>query len=238
MTDFLLILIAFFTSSLTAIFGLGGGMILIAVMPFFLPVPAIIPMHAATQLVSNGSRALFAWREIAWQYTLSFLIGSILGGVLAAKLSSFFNLDYLPLLIAAFILFNAWGGNINFKTNPKGEFLTIGFIQTGLGMLVGATGPLGQSTLVRKGLKRDAIVSTSAVFMVISHALKLLMFGFLGFSLRDYWQLTLGLMIATTLGSWLGTKIRHHVPETNFQLILKWLLTVLALQIIYSTLSD
>ena len=238
MNEFFLILIAFCTSSLTAVFGLGGGMILIAFMPFFLPAPAIIPIHAATQLISNGSRALFAWREINWQFTLSFLVGSIIGGVLAAKLSTFINLHYLPLLMAAFILFNVWGGGIKFNANPKGEFVTIGFVQTGLGMLVGATGPMGQSTLVRKGLKRDEIVTTSAVFMVITHLLKLVLFGFLGFSFSQYWQLTLGMIIATTLGSWLGTKIRHRVPETNFQAILKWLLTLLALQIIYVTLAN
>ncbi|WP_298610810.1 sulfite exporter TauE/SafE family protein [uncultured Thiothrix sp.] len=238
LNDTFLILIAFCTSSLTAIFGLGGGMILIAFMPFFLPAPAIIPMHAATQLVSNGSRALFAWREIEWQFTLSFLLGSIVGGILAAKLATLINLHYLPLLMAAFILFNVWGGGIKFTANPKGEFLTIGFMQTGLGMLVGATGPLGQSTLVRKGLKRDEIVTTSAVFMVITHLLKLILFGFLGFSFAHYWQLTVGMIIATTLGSWFGTKIRHRVPETNFQVILKWLLTLLVLQIIYITLSS
>ena len=212
-------------------------MILIACMPFFLPAPAIIPIHAATQLISNGSRALFAWREIEWQFTLSFLLGSIVGGILAAKLASLINLHYLPLMMAAFILFNVWGGGIKFKANPKGEFLTIGFIQTGLGMLVGATGPMGQSTLVRKGLKRDALVTTSAVFMVITHLLKLILFGFLGFSFSQYWQLSLGMIIATTLGSWFGTKIRHRVPETNFQQILKWLLTLLALHIIYTTLT-
>ncbi|WP_026154802.1 sulfite exporter TauE/SafE family protein [Thiolinea disciformis] len=237
MNELLLILIAFCTSSLTAVFGLGGGMILIACMPFFLPAAAIIPIHAATQLVSNGSRALFAWREIEWQFTLSFLLGSIVGGVLAAKLTSLINVHYLPLIMAVFILFNVWGGGIKFNANPKGEFVTIGFIQTGLGMLVGATGPMGQSTLVRKGLKRDALVTTSAVFMVITHLLKLVLFGFLGFSFSQYWQLSLGMIIATTLGSWFGTKIRHRVPETNFQQIVKWLLTLLALHIIYTTLT-
>ncbi len=212
-------------------------MILIACMPFFLPAAAIIPIHAATQLVSNGSRALFAWREIEWQFTLSFLLGSIVGGVLAAKLTSLINVHYLPLIMAVFILFNVWGGGIKFNANPKGEFVTIGFIQTGLGMLVGATGPMGQSTLVRKGLKRDALVTTSAVFMVITHLLKLVLFGFLGFSFSQYWQLSLGMIIATTLGSWFGTKIRHRVPETNFQQIVKWLLTLLALHIIYTTLT-
>ncbi|MEZ5451157.1 MAG: sulfite exporter TauE/SafE family protein, partial [Thiolinea sp.] len=184
--ELLLMLFAFLTSLLTAVMGLGGGLILIALMPGLLPAVAVIPVHAATQLVSNASRALFAWRDIRWEFALSFLTGSIIGGLAAAQVATLINLDYLPLLIAAVILFNVWGGGFQFRSNPKGEFLTIGLIQTGMGMLSGATGPLGQSTLVRKGLERDAIVATSAVFMSMPHLIKLLLFGWLGFSFVDY----------------------------------------------------
>ncbi|MEZ5535281.1 MAG: sulfite exporter TauE/SafE family protein [Thiolinea sp.] len=232
MNELLLMLFAFLTSMLTAVMGLGGGLILIALMPGLLPPVAIIPVHAATQLVSNTSRALFAWSDIRWEFVLSFLTGSIAGGLLAAQIAALINLDYIPLLIAAFILFNVWGGGISFQSNPKGEFLTIGFIQTGMAMLSGATGPLAQSTLVRKGLGRDAIVATSAVFMSTTHLIKLILFGFLGFSLAQYWPVMLAMMAAVVAGTWLGTKLRHRVPDERFKLMIKWLLTLLAVRII------
>lgn len=65
-------LIALTTSTLTGIMGIGGGMILIALMPGLLPVAAIVPVHAATQLVSNGSRALFGWKTIHWGFPTFF----------------------------------------------------------------------------------------------------------------------------------------------------------------------
>lgn len=232
----LLMLFAFGTSMITAVLGLGGGLILIALMPGLLPAIAVIPVHAATQLVSNTSRALFAWREVRWEFVVSFLAGSILGGLLAAKIAAWMNLDYIPLCIAAFILWNVWGGGIQFKANPKGEFLTIGFIQTGMGMLSGATGPLGQSTLVRKGLMRDEIVATSSVFMSITHLIKVGLFGFIGFSFADYWQVTLCMMLGVIAGTWLGTRLRHRVPDERFRWWLKWLLTLLAVRIIIQTL--
>lgn len=232
----LLMMFAFFTSLLTAVVGLGGGLILIALMPGLLPPVAIIPIHAATQLVSNSSRAVFAWRAIRWEYTLSFLGGSLVGGLLAAKIATLINLVYLPLLIAGFILFNVWGGGVNFQRSPKGEFLTIGFMQTGMGMLSGATGPLAQSTLVRKGLGRDEIVATSSVFMSITHLTKLVLFGFIGFRFADYWQVTLAMVSAVIAGTWVGTQVRHRVPDQRFQAILKWLLSLLAVRIIAETL--
>lgn len=234
--ELLLMLFAFLTSILTAVMGLGGGLILIALMPGLLPPVAIIPVHAATQLVSNTSRALFTWRDIRWEFMLAFVVGSLAGGLLAAQIATLLNLEYLPLLIAAFILFNVWGGGITFNNSPKGEFLTIGFVQTGMGMLSGTTGPLAQSTLVRKGLERDEIVATSAVFMSISHLIKLALFGFIGFSFAEYWAVMLAMIAAVIAGTWVGTRLRHRVPNEAFRLALKWLLTLLAVRIIVQTL--
>jgi hypothetical protein len=50
---------SFATSLIAAAIGVGGGLGLLSVMPSFLPVSAIVPLHGATQLVSNASRFLF-----------------------------------------------------------------------------------------------------------------------------------------------------------------------------------
>ncbi|MGL4187202.1 MAG: hypothetical protein ACRCR4_15610, partial [Thiotrichaceae bacterium] len=68
LNDLVLAAIAFATSTLTAIMGLGGGMILIALMPGLIAPAAIVPVHAATQLVSNSSRTLFGWHAIRWEF--------------------------------------------------------------------------------------------------------------------------------------------------------------------------
>ena len=74
-TDILLIVIAGVTSMITAVTGIGGGMMLIAIMPGFLPASAIVPVHALVQLFSNSSRALFGWRFLRWEFVLAFIAG-------------------------------------------------------------------------------------------------------------------------------------------------------------------
>jgi len=236
MTELLLILLAFTTSVISGVFGLGGGLILIAFMLSLLPPIAIVPIHAVTQLISNGSRAVFSFSAIRWEFAFTFLLGSIVGSVLAAQVTVSLNLDYIPLLIAGFILFNVWGGGIRIRRGIKGEFFSLGLLQTGLGMLVGATGPLTQSTLVNKGLARDSIVATSALLMSITHILKMLMFGLIGFSFMQYAGLITGMVIAVVTGSYLGTRMRHRVPNVLFQRLIKYLLTLLAIKMIVTTL--
>ena len=77
--DLVLIPIVFFTSCLAAIIGMGGGILLIALMPGLVPAAAIIPIHAATQLASNVSRAAFGWRDIDRGIIPAFTVGALAG---------------------------------------------------------------------------------------------------------------------------------------------------------------
>ena len=236
-TDILLIAIAGVTSMITAVTGIGGGMMLIAIMPGFLPASAIVPVHALVQLFSNSSRALFGWRFLRWEFVLAFIAGSLIGGTLAAGIASEINLEYTPLFIAAYILFVVWGPPLKFNKPPPGEFVVIGAIQTGLSMLVGATGPMSQAALMARDLKRDALVVSGALMTTFTHLTKVVLFALLGFAFAEYWQLIAGMSVAVIVGAGIGTRIRYKVPEATFRRILKWALTLLALRMVYLTFA-
>lgn len=236
MNEILLVVFAFATSTLTAITGIGGGMMLIAFMPGLLPAAAIVPVHGAVQLFANSSRAFFGWRHLQWQFVLAFIGGGILGGLLAAAIRREINLEYTPLLIAAYILYTVWGPKLNLRIPPRGEFVTIGLVQTALSMIVGATGPMSTAALLRQGLKRDALVVTGALMTMFSHLIKIILFTILGFAFVSYWKIILGMSIAVIAGAYLGTRLRQKIPELRFRVMLKWLLTLLALRMIYLTL--
>ncbi len=236
MTEIVLIAAAFATSTLTAVTGVGGGMTLIAIMPGLLPAPAIVPVHALVQLCSNSSRALFGWRHLVWTYIAAFVVGGLAGGTLAAAITRQINLEYTPLLIAAWILFSLWAPTPAIRLPARLELFAIGLAQTGLGMLVGATGPLGQTALLRRGLGRDRLVVTAAMMMAFTHLIKILLFALLGFAFTDYWRIIAGMAVAVIAGAWLGTRLRARVPEALFGKLLRWLLTLLALRMVAITL--
>ena len=210
---------------------------LIAMMPGFLPPAAIVPVHALVQFFSNAGRAAFGWRFLRVEFALAFIVGAILGGGLVALIAREINLDYTPLFIAAYILFVVWGPPLKFKKPPPGEFVVIGAIQTGLSLLVGATGPMSQAALMARNLKRDALVVSGALMTCFTHLVKVVLFAILGFSFASYWELILGMSVAVIVGALIGTRIRYRVPEARFRQILKWALTLLALRMIYLTLA-
>ncbi len=228
----LLVPIAFFTSCLAAVIGMGGGILLISLMPGLVPAAAIIPIHALTQLASNLSRALFGWRDIDLRIVPAFTLGALAGAWLGGEIYAGLDLQWLPAVIGALILLFTW---VPFPALPGSGQLSLvllGFYQTGLGMLAGATGPLGAAVLLRRHGGRDWLVVNTAVYMSLNHLLRFVAFTALGFSLAAWWPLVAGMTIAGICGSWVGTRLRHRLPQADFQRWFRWLVTLLAARLI------
>lgn len=217
---------------------MGGGLILIAVMSMVLPPPVIIPLHAVVQLISNGTRAWFGWQHIQWQYIPVFLFGAVLGALIATGLLDRIRFDHATLFIGLLILVNVWlPGLGDWLSRRRGEFFFIGLLQTLLGSLGGATGPLANSSLLRRQHSRDEIVTTAAVTVGATHVLKLFVYGLLGVSFWLWWKLLLGMCLGVTLGSWVGSQWRGKIDERKFRIVLQFLLTLLAVRMIWAALA-
>ena len=81
-----LVLLSFLTSALTASVGLGGGLVLLVVLASFLPPLVVLPVHGVVQFGSNFGRASLLRQYIDWSITGYFLVGSILGVILAGQI--------------------------------------------------------------------------------------------------------------------------------------------------------
>ncbi len=227
-----LIAVSFCTSALTAILGLGGGILLISVMPGLLPAAAIVPVHGVVQLASNSSRVLFGLRHVEWRVFLPFVAGAVLGAVLGSRFVVVLPSTYLPLVIGGFILVITWMPGLKRAFPLPGKFASLGAIQTFISLFVGAAGPLTTPFLLREGLPRDRIVVTHGVLMSVVHLLKILTFGFLGFAFAPYLYLIAGMIVSVTLGSYAGTRLRSRVSEEFFRKLFKILVTLLSLRMI------
>ena len=54
-----------FSSFVSGVFGMAGGLILIGVLLALMPLPTAMVLHAITQMASNGWRGLLWWRGAA-----------------------------------------------------------------------------------------------------------------------------------------------------------------------------
>lgn len=239
LNSLLLILFAGITSAITASIGVGGGVLLLAIMAIILPPAAIIPVHGMVQLGSNFNRALMTIKDIDWKLLAAFTPGALLGAGLASLFLVELPMSILQLTIAGFILFLTWGPKVpSIGLGRIGTFFAA-LITTFISMFAGATGPL-VAAFVKQQQQGDRFrtVANFAAAMSVQHLPKALVFGAAGFVFADWIGLMLLMVTSGALGTWLGLRLLNKISNQKFSLIINTLLTLMALRLIWSALAS
>lgn len=236
---------AFLTSILSAIAGLGGGVILLLVIAQFVAPAVAIPIQGAIQLVSNGSRAALlrqqiSWPVVGWASVLLFP-ASLLGVAVATTLPD----DVVRLVLAAFVLVLAWRPDLLKASNPTSraandaKFMLLGVGATSgfLNTTVGASGPVTSPFLKAVTASHKAFVATAAMTQVLAHISKLVAFSTQGWSITDHVDMIAVGAAGVVVGSWVGTRLLDRVSEAGLDLLFKVVLTALAARVIFTALT-
>lgn len=208
---------SFFTSALTAAFGLGGGLALLGVMGALFPPAAVIPVHGLAQLGSNAGRFYLQRASVVWKIAGWFALGSLAGAGLGARLVVEVPERLLQALIGAFVLLTVWG------PKPKGfspgvkTYAITGAASAVLSMFVGATGPIAAAMVGAAKLDKLKTTATHAAAMSAQHLLKAVAFGFVGFAYADWAILITAIVAAGFAGTTFGTRALHAMPEERFR---------------------
>lgn len=234
----LLILAAGATSAITASIGVGGGILLLAIMAVIMPATAIIPVHGMVQLGSNLNRVLMTLKHVDWRLLAAFAPGSLLGAWLASLFLVQLPTSTLQLTIAGFILFLCWGPKVpSMGLGRVGTFVAAS-ITSFISMFVGATGPLVAAFVKQQhGGDRFRTVANFAACMSLQHLPKAAVFGAAGFVFKDWFGLMLLMILSGALGTWMGLHLLRRISNLHFTLIFNWLLTLLAIQLIWQALG-
>ncbi len=231
-----LIVLSAFTSALTTMAGIGGGIIMLGAMASLLPAAAIIPIHAVVQVGSNVSRAAVLRHWIDRSRLAPFLLGSLVGVALGASLVTSLPVETLRLVLGLFILQTLWLPVAGMAA-IRGRGLALGgAVASFLTMLVGATGPYVLALFRPLGLGREGLIATHAAAMAGQHGLKMIAFGLFGFAFLP-WLPIIALMIASGFaGTLLGRWLLGRIDPRHFARIIQVLLTLLALELVLRSL--
>ena len=232
-TALLLIALSCFTSLFTAMLGIGGGVLLLAVMATTLPVGALIPVHGLVQSGSNANRAYMTRMHIDWAMFCQFSAGACIGALIATLVVVQFPLLIIQLAVAGFILFLVWGPKPKAReTSPAGRTMA-GMLTTFTSMFVGATGPLVAAFVHRSEYEKMQLTATFASCMTFQHCLKGMVFLFVGFAFTQWVALIILMIASGAVGTWLGLKVLQRVSSTHFRTAFKVVVTLLALRLLW-----
>ncbi len=242
-----LTLAALLTATISAIVGMGGGILLLAVMAGFMPLSQAVPLHAAVQLVSNGTRILAFLRSVDWRTVRRFVLGVLPGVVIGFFILRWIrnldggsgNLDraepYLKIIIGAYILI------VTHLPKPRNEahrpwrfdFTLLGLLVGILGLVVGAIGPIIAPLFARRGFVKENLIATKAVCQMCTHALKIAAFAALGvLKVAAFSKLFVAMAAMAVVGTFLGKRLLKHVSPEAFVVLYKVALTVAGLKVL------
>jgi len=234
----ILVAVGLATSVLSAVVGMAGGIVLLAVMLLYLEPLVAVPLHGVIQLVSNGSRSWIQRKHIdralSWRYAVLLLPAGAAGLSLAYALPP----DVTKFLIGAFVLAATWRpgwlllGTHPEATRPRLRFFALGGVAGFLNVVIGATGPLIAPFFLNLGLTRQALIGTKAACQALGHMAKLVLFGLAGFAFADWAGLLGAMSLAVIAGTWLGSQLLEFVNERMFTWLFKSVLTLVALRLV------
>jgi len=229
----LLIAASFVTSATTAVFGLGGGVMQLAILASTLPPVVVIPVHGIVQIGSNLGRAAVMREHVQARIVVPFAIGSIVGVVLGALLVTDLPQALLKGVLGLFVLWSCWTPKLKPTRIPDRAFVLVGAGSTFATMFLGATGPFTAAFIAPDRLTRQEVIATHAAAMTLQHSLKVGAFTALGFAFLPWLPLLAAMIAAGFLGTLLGRRTLDRVPERAFKIAFKTILTGLALMLVW-----
>ena len=231
------------TAAVSAVIGMAGGIMLLAVMLLFLEPTVAIPIHALVQLTSNSSRAVIHRKVVRRDLLYPFLILLIPAGALTLPLVEVAPADTLRLTIGVFTIVATWKKEwllLGFDPERLGERARFAWVGAGagaLGPVLGATGPFIAPFFLGIGLNRLELIGTKAACQAGTHVAKMILFGLAGFAFLDHLPLMTGMAASVILGTALGTSFLRRIDDARFTRLYKATLTLVAFRLVWSGLE-
>jgi uncharacterized membrane protein YfcA len=227
MTDILVgalvVLVALAASTVAAVAGFGGAVMLLPVLVWAFGVRDAVPTLTIAQLAGNLSRVWFNRTEIELPVVRWFAIGAVPAAVAGGVIFATAPAAALSRLLGVFLLVT-----VAYRRTPWGERLHVGlrgFLPLGatfglLSALVGSVGPMMAPFFLSYGLVRGTYIGTEALSTVVMHVTKLSVYG--SYALLSGRAVLIGLALGAVMfvGSYLGKAILNRVPERAFPLII------------------
>ena len=228
----ILLVTAWFTSTISGIAGFGGSLIMIPVASYFIGVKKAIPILTIAWMMGNFSRAVFGYKEIRWRPVLFFCLGALPAAVLGSKVFVELPAKIVMKGIGGFLLVILLLRHFKIRHKiPEKYFVLWGMMVGFLSAVAGSAGPIGAIAFLSLNLPPSAYVASEAVTATAMHLTKTIVYG--GYALLSVEDVQTGIILglAMVLGSWTGRKFIKQLKGEWFKRFVDALILILAVSL-------
>jgi uncharacterized membrane protein YfcA len=218
-----------------AAFSAGGALIVLAITSTVLPVQAIVPIHSTLLIGSTATRIVFFRQFIDWKMVWPFLVGSLAGALLGARVYIELPEAIIAIAISILMLVALWLPQVKWRPKIRHPWVIVGFLHTLISTLF-AYGALFHSVILHTDLERRQIVGTMAGCLTGMSIFKITGYVWYGFDYSPYLAIIVAAVAVSFIGTAIGKKLGDHLPEDKFRLAFRILVTVTAIRLLYAGL--
>jgi len=239
-SQLILFAVATIGATVSALTGLGGGSVVLALLLIFYPPIEALALHSFTLLTSNFLRSSLAWREVAWPIVGRYALLLLPGAYLASKMLGLIDPAYLQILIGVMIIVSIYVPlPAKFQIIPPNFFIPLGFVSGVLGMLVGSVGPFVAPFFQKAGLPRQSQIVTKSAAQMILQLSKIIAFGSMAsFDMSAIGDKIFILIGGVIVGVMVAIPISKKISDRLFDKIVNILLTIIAMKTIYTGVAN
>ncbi len=229
------------TATVSGVFGMAGGLLLMGVLAAVVPVATAMVLHGFIQVVANFSRAALLRGHVDWRLVGRYAIGTGASLLLLAAIAWRPGPALVYLLLgstAMLVWIPARVVEIDVGRPLQAELC--GFLVQALNTIAGVAGPLLDLFFVKTLLPRQVVVATKAATQVLAHVVKIAFWGWplldllgdparrAGLQLPAPWVFA-AVVPLSLLGTWLGGRMLERMTDADFRGWTKWLVTAIGL---------
>ncbi|WP_274626281.1 sulfite exporter TauE/SafE family protein [Arvimicrobium flavum] len=228
LTGVFLVVAVLLTSTLSGVFGMVGGMVLLWLLLLVMPVTTAIAVQGMLQLVANCSRAYFARAWMDWRI-IGFSTAGLALAILLLALVSYTPSVAMVSICVGLLPIIVWMPvrRLRLDASRPLHAVACGFISGGLNIGVGVAGPVADVFFVRTDMDRRKVIATKAALQVLSHLAKVVYYSGSLVLLSRTEIVSIGIAAPfAVLGSILGHRILVRLSNEGFRQGTRWLVTV------------
>ena len=233
----MLFMIVFVSTVCSAVFGLGGGLLMMGGLSLWLSVPQAMLIHGILQFLSNGFRASLSLKDIHLKGTGFYILGAMVSLVIWCFLQLTLSKSWILIILGllAFVPLLPLG---RFRPDflHTGHQILCGMLVTGIQLTAGAAGPVLDIFFTHTNMTKNQIIATKSLTQTFGHLTKVFYFGFLGRSMGDtsYFDWHLGLLIiAAFTGTLAGRRIGVYVSEALFRSLTRKIILMIGIVYVF-----
>ena len=233
---FMLILSYFLGAAISTSIGAGGGLIVIASMSLFLPISALLPLHAIVQSGAGILRAFLFRKLFLVHFFFLFMLGSSIGYFFASHFLITLPDYILKLFLGLGIIILTFLPKFKMMNITNSKIITLGMVTGFLTLFIGVMGPILAIFLVSFVKERHIIVGTIAWCMAFQNMGKAIIFMNIGFEYKSWIILICVLIVFSYVGVMVGKMLLNKNSNEKFKKILRFFILFLGLKLIVEAL--